>query len=221
MSSSVAKPPHLETAAEEAASVVTHALGGLLSASALTLLVVYATLAHDSRRIVSMAIYGCSLLAMYVSSTCYHLVRLPKLKRILKITDHASIYLLIAGTYTPILLLSIRGAWGWGLFGVIWGMACAGMVLKMFFVDRYEPVSVGLYVLMGWMMLIDAKPLFSSIPFGGICWLFAGGISYTAGVAFFLWDRLPFNHAIWHLFVLAGSVCHFFAVLFYVLPVGR
>ncbi len=201
--------------------MVTHAVGGLLASSGLTLLIVYATIAHDPRRIVAVSIYGVTLLLMYVASTCYHSAKLPRLKRFLKILDHSSIYLLIAGTYTPILLISIRGAWGWSMFGVIWSMATAGVILKLFFVDRYEPISVGIYILMGWLMLVGAKPLFGSIPLGGICWLFAGGISYTGGVIFFLWDRLPFNHAIWHLFVIAGSVCHFFAVLFYVLPVAR
>lgn len=196
----------------------THAIGGVLAIVALSVLVVYAVHVHDSLRIVSVSIYGSSLVLLYFASACYHLVQAPRAKRMLKILDHASIYLLIAGTYTPILLISIGSYWGWGLFGVIWGLAIAGVILKLFFVDRYEPISVSLYVLMGWMVLIDAKPLFAAIPLIGIGWLFAGGISYTGGVLFFLWDRLPFNHAIWHLFVIAGSVCHFLAVLFYVLP---
>ena len=213
------KLPHLETVAEERASMLTHAAGGMLAIAALVVLIVHSSLAHDVRRIVAVCIYGCSLVFMYCTSTVYHLVRPPRIKRLLKILDHASIYLLIAGTYTPILLISMRGYWGWSLFGVVWAMAIAGVILKLFFVDRFEMLSVSLYVFMGWLVLVGAKPLFASVPMVGIGWLFAGGISYTGGVLFFLWDRLPFNHAIWHLFVIAGSVCHFVAVLFYVLPV--
>jgi hemolysin III len=215
----VEKIPHLETSAEEMASSLTHAIGGLLAIAALSVLVVVAAMAHDSRRVVSVSVYGGSLVLMYGASTCYHFARPRRIKRMLKILDHASIYLLIAGTYTPILLISMRGSWGWSMFGVIWGLAVAGVILKLFFVDKYEPISVGLYVAMGWLVLVGAKPLFASVPGAGIVWLFAGGISYTSGVIFFLWDSLPFNHAIWHLFVIAGSVFHFLAVWFYVLPV--
>ena len=215
----IEKPPHLETAAEETASTITHAIGGVLAVCALSVLVMYANHVHDVRRLVSVSIYGGSLVLLYFASACYHLVKKPRIKRMLKILDHASIYLLIAGTYTPILLISIRSYWGWSMFGVIWGLAVIGVILKLFFVDRYEPLSVGLYVGMGWLVLVGAKPLFATVPGMGIVWLFAGGIAYTAGVVFFLWDRLPFNHAIWHLFVIAGSVCHFLAVMFYVLPV--
>ncbi len=198
--------------------MLTHAVGGVLALVALTMLVLYACAAHNALRIVAVSVYGASLVLMYFASTSYHWVKSPRSKRALKILDHASIYLLIAGTYTPILLIAIRGYWGWSLFGVVWGLAGSGVILKLFFVDRYEPLSVSLYILMGWLVLVGAKPLFASIPGGGIGWLFAGGISYTGGVAFFLWDSLPFNHAIWHLFVIAGSVCHFLAVLFYILP---
>jgi hemolysin III len=214
------KTPHLETAAEERVSMLTHALGAMLAVAALILLIVYSARAHDTRRIVAVSIYGSSLVLMYCTSTFYHLTRSPRLKRALKILDHASIYTLIAGTYTPILLIAMRGYWGWSLFGVVWGIALAGVILKLFFVDRFEPLSVSLYVLMGWLVLVGAKPLFASVPLAGIGWLFAGGISYTGGVVFFLWDGLPFNHAIWHLFVIAGSVCHFLAVMFFILPVG-
>ncbi len=201
--------------------MLTHAMGALLAIAALVWLVICAALAHDPRRIVAVSVYGTSLVLMYFASTCYHLVRPPRIKRMLRILDHASIYLLIAGTYTPILLISIRGYWGWSMFGVIWGLAGTGVILKLFLVDRFQTASVALYVLMGWLVLIGAKPLFAAIPGGGIFWLFAGGIAYTGGVIFYLWDRLPFNHAIWHLFVIAGSVCHFLAVLLYVLPVVR
>ncbi len=200
--------------------MLTHAVGGMLAIVALVVLIVHSSLAHDRLRIAAASVYGCSLVFMYCTSTVYHLVQSPRLKRLLKIMDHASIYLLIAGTYTPILLIAMRGHWGWSLFAVVWTMALAGVILKLFFVDRFEPLSVSLYVFMGWLVLVGAKPLFASVPAVGIGWLFAGGISYTGGVLFFLWDRLPFNHAIWHLFVIAGSVCHFFAVLFFILPVA-
>jgi hemolysin III len=213
------KQHHIETAAEETASVVTHAVGVLLAAVGLVMLVIYATFAHDPRRIVAVSIYGASLVLMYSASSLYHLANHPRLKRRLRVLDHASIYLLIAGTYTPILLISIRGGWGWGLFGVVWGMACTGVILKLFFIERFALLSTAIYIAMGWMVLVAAGPLFAHVPHGGIAWLFAGGIIYTGGVIFYLWDHLPFNHAIWHLFVIGGSVCHFLAVLFYILPV--
>ncbi len=215
-----AKPTHLETPAEEVASSITHAVGGLLAVAALTLLVVFAAEGGGGRRVASVAVYGATLVFMYVASTAYHLVRPPRAKRVMRILDHASIYLLIAGTYTPVTLLTLGGGWGWSLFGVVWGLAATGVTLKLFFVGRHEGLSTGLYVAMGWVVLVAAKPLLSSLPAGGLAWLLGGGVAYTAGVAFFVWDLLPFNHAIWHLFVLAGSVCHFFCVLLYVLPVG-
>jgi hemolysin III len=216
-----AKPEHLETPREETASMLTHLAGGLLAAAGLVVLVIVAARAHDPRRVVAVSIYGASLVLMYSASSCYHFVGPPQLKRRLKIVDHASIYLLIAGTYTPILLIAMRGAWGWSLFGIVWSMAIAGVILKLFYVDRFKALSTAIYVLMGWLVCIEAKSLFASVPHNGIIWLFAGGISYTGGVVFYLWDRLPFNHAIWHLFVIAGSVCHFLAVLFYILPVVK
>jgi hemolysin III len=215
---SVPRPAHPETPAEEVASSITHALGGLLAVAALTLLVVFAVHAGDPRRVVSVSVYGATLVFMYVASTAYHLVRPPRAKRVMRILDHASIYLLIAGTYTPVTLVTLRGGWGWSLFGVTWGLAVAGVVLKAFFIDRHELLSTVLYVAMGWVVLVAVKPLLASLPIGGVGWLVGGGVAYTAGVAFFVWDLLPFNHAIWHLFVLAGSICHFFCVLLYVLP---
>jgi hemolysin III len=212
--------PHLETHAEERANLITHALGMLLSGAALSVLVILASRIGDARRIVTVSIYGATLLLMYTASTCYHCVRnSPRLKRAMRIFDHAAIYLLIAGTYTPVVLVQLRGGWGWSLFGVVWGLAGTGVILKLFFVDRFAPLSVTVYLLMGWLALVAIKPIIAALPAGGLGWLFAGGIAYTAGVVFYLWDHLPFNHAIWHLFVLAGSVCHFLLVLLYVLPI--
>ena len=211
---------HLETPAEEVASSITHALGGLLATAALTLLVVAAAAGGDATRVVSVSVYGATLVLMYACSTSYHLARPPRAKRVLRILDHASIYLLIAGTYTPVALVSMRGPWGWSLFGVVWSLAAIGVVLKVFFTGRMEWLSVTMYVLMGWVVLVALKPLLAGVPTAGLFWLFGGGLAYTLGVAFYAWDHLPFNHAIWHLFVIAGSVCHFFAVLLYVLPKG-
>jgi hemolysin III len=139
-------------------------------------------------------------------------------KRILKIVDHSAIYLLIAGTYTPFTLVILRGAWGWSLFGVVWGLALLGILWKIWFVDRFTVVSTTVYLMMGWLAVIAVKPLFALVPAGGIALILAGGICYTIGVGFFAWRRLPFHHAVWHLFVLAGSTCHYIAVLLYVLP---
>src|SRR5205823_15012700 len=180
---------------------------------------VYASARGDPRRIITVSIYGVTLLLMYTASTCYHCVRSPPAKHAMRIFDHASIYLLIAGTYTPIVLLAMGGGWGWTIFGIIWGLAVAGVITKFFFVDRCQPLSVTPYVAMGWLALIAIKPMLAALPAGAMAWNFGGGIAYTAGVIFFLWDHLPFNHAIWHLFVLLGSICHFLAVLLYVLPV--
>mgnify|MGYP001443022724 CR=1 FL=1 len=167
--------------------------------------------------VVSCAIYGSALVTLYVASTLYHAVSRPELKRALKVVDHASIYLLIAGTYTPFMLVTLRGPWGWSIFGVIWGLALVGLVFKLAFTGRYEFVSVAMYILMGWLIAIAIKPLLQVLPFAGFLWLLAGGLAYTVGVVFYVLDhKYQFAHFIWHLFVLAGSVCHFFAILFYV-----
>jgi hemolysin III len=210
------KPVHPETPAEELANSITHAIGGLLAAAALALMVAFAADRGDARRVVSVSVYGATLVFMYVASTAYHLVTPPRAKRVMRILDHSSIYLLIAGTYTPVALCAMRGPWGWSLFGVTWGLAVVGVVIKSFYVERYELLSTLLYVVMGWIVLIAVKPLWAALPAGGLAWLLGGGVAYTAGVAFFVWDHLPFNHAIWHLFVILGTVCHFFAVLLYV-----
>ena len=159
-----------------------------------------------------------TLILLYSASTLYHSVQKPQIKSICKVLDHSCIYLLIAGTYTPFLLVTLRGVLGWTMFGVIWFLAVSGVVLKIFFVHRFKIISTIAYVLMGWIIIFAIKPLIDSLPTGGIVWLIAGGLAYTLGVVFYAWKKLPFNHAIWHLFVLAGSICHFFAVIFYVLP---
>ena len=201
---------------EEPINTLTHFIGFGLSITALVILL--ATCRDCSAvRIVSYSIYGSSLILLYLASTFYHGIMAEKLKEVFARIDHSAIYLLIAGTYTPFTLLTLKGAWGWSLFGVIWGLAIVGVVYKLFFYrDKYRAISAVLYILMGWLAIIAIKPLLMNLPTGGLIWLFAGGLSYSFGVIFYLWDRLPFNHGIWHLFVLGGSVCHFVAIYCYV-----
>lgn len=215
-----APQPHPETRSEEFLSSLTHALGVLLSLAAIAILITSASLFGDARRIVTVSIFGCSLLLVYLASSLFHACPSGCVKHRLKVFDHIAIYFLIAGSYTPFLLVNVRGAWGWSLFGVLWGLTAAGTALKLCTVHhRFEMISTLLYLAMGWIGLIAVKPFVAALPAGAIAWLVAGGLAYTAGILFFLWDHLPFNHAVWHLFVLAGSTCHFFAVLFYVIPV--
>ena len=212
------KPPYTFT--EEVLNSITHGTGILLSIAALVLLIVFSSIYGTTRHVVSCTIFGVSLIFLYTASTLYHSFRKPGIKRVLKIFDHSCIFLLIAGTYTPFLLITLRGILGWVLFGVIWFMALVGVIFKVFFVHRFKIISVIAYVFMGWIIVFAIKPLVNSLPSGGIFWLVAGGVSYTLGVIFYVWKKLPFSHAIWHLFVLGGSVCHFFAVIFHVLPVA-
>ena len=203
---------------EELVNSVTHGIGIALSLAALVVLVAYAGLQGDTWKIVSFSIYGFSLVLLYTASTLYHSFNAPKLKHYLKVFDHAAIYLLIAGTYTPFLLVLLRNNYGWMMFSVIWSLALVGILFKLFFVHRFQILSIIIYLLMGWLVVIAFKPMIDHVPEGGLYWLLAGGISYSIGVVFYIWKRIPYHHAIWHLFVLGGSICHFFAVLFYVLP---
>jgi hemolysin III len=203
---------------EETVNALTHGLGALLSLGGLVVLVVMASLHGDAWHIVSCSIYGFTLVLLFSSSTLYHSFRSQRVKHIFRIIDHASIYLLIAGTYTPFVLVNLRGRWGWSLFGVIWGLALAGIVFQIFFVSRFRLVQTMIYLAMGWMVVIAIKPLFMHVPRLGLLWLLFGGLCYTVGAVFYLWKKLPYHHAVWHLFVLGGSVCHYFAILFYVLP---
>jgi hemolysin III len=156
---------------------------------------------------------------LYIASALYHSSWNPRHKHILKIIDHACIYLLIAGTYTPFTLVTLRGSWGWSLFTLVWGLALVGIIFQVFFVYRFRILATLAYLLMGWIIVIAVKPLVTQLPLGGLVWLIAGGLAYTAGAVFYVWKRLPYSHAIWHLFVICGSLCHFFAVLFYVIPI--
>ena len=203
---------------EELANALSHGLGIALSLAAIALLAVFSALNGTTRHIVSFSVYGASLLLLYTSSTLYHSYRNPRIKRALRVLDHAAIYLLIAGTYTPFTLVVFKGWFGWFFFGIIWGLAATGVVLKLLFVGRFHKVAVGLYIAMGWLVVIGLKPLIQGIATPGFVLLVIGGALYTGGTVFYACKRIPWNHAIWHLFVLGGSVCHFFAVLFYVLP---
>ncbi len=207
-----------QTLGEEIANSITHGVGAALAVAALVILVTFAGIFGDAWRVVSFSIYGATLIILYLSSTLYHGLQAPKAKRIFHIFDRTAIYLLIAGTYTPFTLVTLRGAWGWTFFGIIWGLAVIGVILTVFFVDRYNFLSVATYLGMGWLVVILIKPLIAAVPAGGMAWLVIGGLSYTLGVLFYAWKRLPFNHMIWHLFVLGGSISHFFCILFYVLP---
>ncbi|MCG6145624.1 PAQR family membrane homeostasis protein TrhA [Leptospira bandrabouensis] len=211
---------HEYSIGHEIANAVTHGIGGGLSIAGLSILLTVAVLYGDVWHIVSSAIYGATLILLYLASTLYHGIYHSATKRIFKVIDHASIYLLIAGTYTPFTLVSLRehSGWGWTLFLVVWILAFVGVLLLLLFPGKYSGARVVVYIFMGWLAIFVIKDIRQAIGVGGISWLVAGGLSYTVGVIFYLWDRLPFNHAIWHLFVLSGSICHFFAILFYVLP---
>ena len=203
---------------EEIANAITHGIGLLLSIAGFVVLLVLAALRGTAWHIVACSIYGATLICLYTASTLYHAVISPRVKRALRIFDHSAIYLLIAGTYTPFLVVSLRGPWGWSLFGVIWGLALVGVLFKFWFVERFAILSTAVYIAMGWLVVIAAKPVITHLPLTAIIWLLAGGLAYTGGVIFFAAKRIPYSHAIWHLFVLAGSICHYFAVLSTVIP---
>src|SRR6478752_6941081 len=207
-----------KTRGEETASQLTHAVGAVLGMAGLVLLVVFARRHGDAWHVVSSAIFGAMLVLLYVVSTLYHSFQGERTRQVLQKFDHAAIFLLIAGTYTPFVLVTLRGPWGWSLFGVVWGLAILGVVLKFWFAGRFRLTSTVIYVVMGWLVLIAFKPLLAALPAGGMKLLVAGGLCYTGGAVFYLWKQLPYHHAIWHLFVLGGSACHWAAVFFYVLP---
>lgn len=210
------EPPY--SLGEEIAHAITHGVGAALSIAGLTLLVALAAGQGDPWRITSFAVYGATLFLLYLSSTLYHAIPQPRAKHVFKVLDHVSIYLLIAGTYTPFLLVTLRGSVGWLLFAAVWSLAIFGIILKVFAIHRFERLSLVAYLGMGWICVAAYRDLVESLPGMGLALLIGGGVCYSGGVVFYVWDRLPYNHAIWHLFVLAGSITHFFAILFYVLP---
>lgn len=200
------------TLGEEIFNGITHGIGAVLSIAGLVVLVVLAVLYGTPWHVVSFSIFGASLIILYTASTLYHSIQVPQVRPILRIIDHSSIFLLIAGTYTPFLLTALRGPLGWTLFGVVWGIALIGIVLKIFFIGKLEVISTLAYVGMGWLCVVAINELLATMPSYGVAWLIAGGIVYTVGVLFYAIKKIPYNHAIWHLFVLGGSICHFFAV---------
>ncbi len=204
------------TEEEELANRLTHGFGALCSLVGMIVLLWLAAARHDPWRLASCAVYGGTLVLFYLMSTLYHSVRTPKIRYYFRILDHASIFLLIAGTYTPFTLVNMRGPWGWSIFAVIWALALGGVIMKIFMTGRLPIIGPILYIAMGWLIIIAIKPLLATVPAGGITFLFAGGCLYTIGVIFYAWDKIPFNHAIWHLFVLAASASHYTAILLYV-----
>lgn len=203
---------------EEKWNVRSHAFGLALSIIALVLLVVHASKDGTMVHIISFSIYGASLIVLYSASTFYHYTQSPRLRHKLNIFDHAAIYVLIAGTYTPFTLVVLDGWIGWTIFGISWGLAIIGIILKLFFTGRFDKISTIAYVLMGWLIIAVIKPLMDSLPTEGLLWLLAGGIFYTIGALLYSIKRIKYNHAIFHIFVLLGSFSHFIAVFFYVLP---
>lgn len=203
---------------EELINSATHGVGLLLSVAGLAVLAVLAGIHGNAWHIVACSIYGATLVMVYAASTCYHAVRAPLIKERLRTAEQGVIFLLVAGTYTPFTLVVLAGGWGWSLFGVVWGLALAGVLLNTLYFRRWAAISILLYLGLGWLSLIAIIPLANSLPAGGLLWLLAGGAAYTAGVYFLARSRIPFNHGVWHLFVIAGSACHYLAVLLYVLP---
>lgn len=205
---------------EEIVNCVTHAAGAVLAVAGLAVLLLFATETHDMWRIVSCSIYGTTLVLVFLASALYHGIQKPHFKRPLRILDHSSIYLVIAGTYTPFTLVTLRGPWGWALFGIVWSLALFGLVYKFFFIDRFPVFSVLLYLVMGWLAVVAIKPMLAALSLSSFAWLAAGGLLYTGGVVFYLFDgKLRYAHAIWHVFVVAASVCHYIAILFSVLSI--
>jgi hemolysin III len=205
-----------QTIGEEIANAVSHGMGLLISLAAIPLLVVAASRRHDGWQVAAVAIYGTTLALLYGASTLYHAIPASsRAKAVLRLLDHGAIYLLIAGTYTPFALGALRGPWGWSILACIWILAAAGVALKVGVGFRYERLSTAVYLLMGWLVVVALRPLATAVGIGGLAWLLAGGISYTAGVLFYARPRLRYGHFVWHLFVLGGSACHLVAVAVY------
>lgn len=209
----------LNSLREELANSIISGVGFVFAVAGSIVLVARAGNYGTARHIVSCSVYGTTLIFLYAASTLYHSIHFPRAKAILRAFDHSAIFLLIAGTYTPFALVNLRGAWGWSLFGVIWGLATLGIASQTW-LRRWPVARVGLYVGMGWAVVVAVKPLFAAVAPGGLVLLLVGGLAYTLGLGFYAWRRLSYHHAIWHVFVLAGSISHFFAILFYVIPIG-
>lgn len=199
---------------EEIFNSITHGIGTLLSIAALVLLVIFAAIKGNVWHVVSFSVFGTTLILLYLSSTLYHSFTKIKIKNLFARFDHAAIFLLIAGTYTPFLLTALRGALGWTLFGIIWSVAIAGIVIRSIYLTKFRKLMVGLYLAMGWMFVVAIGPMMKNLPGISIIFLFLGGLMYSLGVIFYVWRNLKYGHGIWHLFVLAGSIMHFFSVIY-------
>lgn len=202
---------------DEMANSVTHGIAALASLAGLIVLIIMASLYGNVWAIVSVSIYGITLVLLFLSSTLYHIARSPRLKEVFHVFDHASIFLLIAGTYTPITLATMHGPWAWSLFGCVWGIALLGIAMKIFFTGRFKIFSTCLYVAMGWLAIIAIKPIIEQVPRTTVMLIAIGGVIYTLGVIFYVMKKLPYNHAIWHLFVFAAAICHYTAIMLFVL----
>lgn len=216
MSTSLAVPLREQSRGEEIANSISHGIGLIAALVAIPFLVVDAIRRGDAAYIVGVSIFAATMVLLYLASTLYHALPASKAKQVFRIIEHSAIFLLIAGTYTPFTLGVLRGAWGWTLLGLVWGLALTGVALKAFEKISHPVISTGLYLFMGWLIVIAADPMYERVPLSGLLWLVAGGVAYSAGVAFFVADsRLRYGHFIWHLFVMAGTACHYFAVLWY------
>ena len=205
---------------EDFANSIIHGVGFILSIIGMCVLIAFASIYGNAWHVVSCSIYGSTLVFLYTASTLYHSIQPAKAKRVLRVLDHSTIFLLIAGTYTPFTLVNLRGPWGWSLFGVIWALAVIGILFQTTMLRKGAVVSVAFYVTMGWVVVVAIKPMLSLVDTGGLVLLLLGGVAYTTGVVFYLWRQMPYNHAIWHVFVLAGSALHFFSILLYVIPLS-
>lgn len=202
---------------EEVWNTITHGIGAVLSVVAMVLMVVYSVMSDSLTAILSSVIFGFGLISLYTASTLYHAAKNPRRKNILQKVDHLCIYLLIAGTYSPVMLIGLKGSWGWIMFSAIWGLTVLGFVFKFSPLQKNQRLSLILYALMGWFAIFALKPLLESLPNEALILLGSGGLTYTMGIYFFVNHRIRFNHLIWHLFVLAGSTLHFFAIFLYIL----
>lgn len=209
-----------QSAAEERANCITHGLGLVLSIGGWGVLMALAGLLGGGWHVLSCGIYGSTLVFLYAASTCYHSARRRRTKRMLRIVDHVAIFLLIAGTYTPFAMVFLRDGIGWTLLALVWGVAVVGLLFKIFSRRRFHWSTTGLYLLMGWLSVLFIEPVLAAVPLGALLWIAVGGFAYTIGVVFYRWEALPYSHAIWHVFVLIGSISHYLAVLLYVVPVG-
>ena len=205
---------------EEIANSITHGVGLVLAIAGLGVLLAFASRLGNAWHVVSCTIFATTLILQYTFSTLYHSIQLPRAKSVMRVLDHSAIFLLIAGTYTPFMLVNLRGTWGWTIFGVVWTLALLGVLFQVSLLRRWQGFSLALYIGMGWVVLVAIKPMLAAVAPGGLILLLLGGLAYTSGVGFYLWKSLRYHHAIWHGFVLAGSILHFFAVLFYVVPLA-